>query len=259
MPNQLGAFIGFAKSREALRYQNVTYEKISKSFDISVRETHYNYNSYILPFTKAFDSVVKELRLYELAVYRKDCQELLYRVHARLKKCTKFKSLRLLAPVVVYTVLRSKGMTVKSADFCRASDISLSDFKEGLRVINPYYFEYIKRDREKFVSQLIDKIIAQFNLDSTFKDTTKKTFKIFFPLFKNTKDNIVAGLIFALSFVALDYELRALYGIFEALGTDLTRAHYHIRRKIFLPNLLGDFKGFVTSKEQLKQFLLTKI
>ena len=146
-------------------------------------------------------------------------------------------------------VFRSKGETIKSLDFCRASNISLSDFREGLLAVSPIYFDYVKRDREKFVSQLIDKIIAKFNLDSTFKVTTKEMFRTFFPLFKNTKDNIVAGLIITLSFVALDYELPALSEIFEALGTDITRAHYHIERKIFLPNHLGNFKGFAKSKE----------
>ena len=150
-------------------------------------------------------------------------------------------------------------MTIKSLDFCRASDISLGDFREGLLIVSPVYFDYVKRDREKFVSQLIARMITKFNLDSNFWDTTKKMFRTFLPLFKNTKDNIVAGLIITLSFVVLDYELRAISTIFEALGTSVTRAHYHIERKIFLPNHLGSFKGFARSKEQLKRFLLTKI
>ena len=244
---------------ETLKEQGITREEKNRSFGTSVRDATYKYKFYFLPFAKAFDLIVKELKLHEMVVYRKDCEELLFRVHSRLKKYTKFKSLLLLAPVVVYTVFRAKGMTVKSNGFCRASKISLSDFKEGLLIVSPVYLDYIKRDRKEFVSQLIDNIIAQFNLDSTFRDTARKTFKTFFPSFKNTKDNIVAGLIVALSFVALDYELLALYEIFEALGTDLTRAHYNIGRKIFLPNQLGNFKGFAKSKEQLKRFLLTNI
>ncbi len=250
---------GMLDQIETLKKQEVTYGKISRKFDISANEAYYNYKFYILPFANAFDSIVKELKLYELAVYKKDCQELLHRVYARLKKCTKFKSVRLLAPVIVYTVLRSKGMTVKSLDFCLASDISLSDFKEGLLVVGPFYTEYIKRNREEFVSQLIAKMITRFNLDYDFWDTTKKMIRTFLPLFRNTKDNIVAGLIIALSFVALDYKLRALSEIFKALGTNITRAHYHIRRRIFVPNQLGEFNGFAKSRERLKQFLLTKI
>jgi len=244
---------------ETLREQKLTYEKISKSFGTSASEAYYNYNFYVVPFAKAFDSIVKELKLYDMTVYRKDCQELLYRVLSLLKKYTKFRKVLLLAPIVVYTVFRSKGVTIKSLDFCRVSNISLSNFKEGLLIVNPVYFEYVKRDREKFVSQLIAKMITKFNLDSNFWDTTKKMIRIFLPLFKNTKDNIKAGLIITLSFVALDYKLWALSEIFEALGTDVTRAHYHLRNKIFLPNQLGDFKGFAKSKEQLKRFLFTKI
>jgi len=244
---------------ETLREQKVTYEKISESFGTSANEAYYNYNFYALPFAKAFDLIVKELKLYEMAVYRKDCQELLCRILSRLKKYTKFKNVRLLAPIVVYTVFRSKGMTIKTYDFCRVSGISIGDFKEGLFIVNPVYFEYVKPDREKFVSQLIAKMITKFNLDSTFWDTTKKIIRTFLPLFKNTKDNIAAGLIITLSFVLLDYELPLLSDVFEALGTDITRAHYHLRNRIFLPNQLGGFKGFAKSREKLKQFLLTKI
>ena len=67
------------------------------------------------------------------------------------------------------------------------------------------------------------------------------------------------SLIITLSFVVLDYELPALSDVFEALGTDITRAHYHLRNKIFLPNQLGNFKGFAKSKERLKQFLQLKL
>lgn len=244
---------------ETLREQRVTYEEISRSFGTSASEAYYNYNFYVLPFAKAFDLIVKELKLYEMAVYKKDCQELLYRVLSRLKKYTKFRKVLLLAPIVVYTVFRSKGVTIKSLDFCRVSNISLSDFREGLLIVHPVYFDYVKRDHEKFVSQLIAKMITKFNLDYNFWDTTKKMIRAFLPLFKNTKGNIVAGLIITLSFVALDCKLRVLSTIFEALGTDITRAHYHIRNKIFLPNQLGDFKGFAKSKEKLKRFLLNSL
>ena len=208
---------------------------------------------------RTFDSIVRKLKLYDMAVYKKECQKLFDRVLSRVKIHTKFSKAPLLAPIVVYAVFRAKGATVKASDFCQASKISLSDFKEGLFIVSPVYFEYVKRDREKSVCQLIAKMVVKFNLDSTFRDTTKQMFKNFYPLFKDTKDNIAAGLIITLSFVALDYELPILSKVFKALGTDITRAHYNLRRKIFLLNQLGDFKGFVKSKEQLKQFLLTKI
>ncbi len=244
---------------EILREKEVSYAQIGRSLDISATKINYNYLSHVLPFAEAFQSIVEDLELYDMAVYRKDCQDLLYRVKSSLKKNIKFLNVSLLAPVVVYVVFRSEGVIIKPLDLCRASSITLSDFREGLLVVNPFCVEYIKRNREKLVSQLINKVITKFNLDSTFENTTNKLCKTFFPLFKNTKDNIVAGLIIALSFVALDYNLQVLSRVFEALGTDITRAHYHIKRKIFLPNELGDFKGFVTSKEQLRRFLLTKI
>lgn len=146
--------------------------------------------TYDLPFAKAFDSIVKELKLHEMAVYRKECQELLYRVHSRIKIYTKFSKVWLLAPIVVYAVFRSKGAIIKAHDFCRASNISLSDFKKGLLIINPVYFEYIKRDCKESVSQLIAKMIAKFNLDSTFREVTKNTFKSFFPLLINKNKSL---------------------------------------------------------------------
>ncbi len=215
--------------------------------------------TYDLPFSKAFGSIVKKLELPEMAMYKEECQDLLCRVHSRIKIYTKFSKVWLLAPIVVYAVFRSKGAIIKARDFCRASNIPLGDFKEGLLIVNPVYLEYAERNCVESVSQLIAKIIAQFNLDSTFKDVTREIFRRFFSLFKNTKDNIVAGLIITLSFVVLDFKLPAFSEMFEALGTDITRAHYHIRRKIFLPNQLGDFIGFAKSRERLKQFLLTKI
>ncbi len=212
-----------------------------------------------LPFSKAFNSIVKKLRLQEMAVYKRECRDLLYRVHSHIKIYTKFSKVWLLAPIVVYAVFRAKGVIIKARDFCQAANIPLGDFKKGLLIVNPVYFEYVKRNCEGSVSQMIAKMITKFSLDSNFKDVAREIFRRFFPLFKNTKDNIAAGLIITLSFVVLDYKLPAFSEIFEALGTDITRAHYHIRRKIFLPNQLGDFIGFAKSRERLKQFLLTKI
>ena len=244
---------------ENLRQQQVTFEKIGKLFDISGPNVYAKYRLYVLTFLNAFESIVKELKLYDTTRYKKECQTLLYRVHSRLKKGTKFRKVELLAPIVMFNVFKSKGVIIKLGEFCRISNISLSDFKEGLLVVNPVYLEYIKRNRQEVVSQLIDRIIVQFNLDAPFRSIARKLFIKFFPLLKNTKDTIVAGLIVVLSFVALDYETQALSEILESLGTDVTRAHYHIRHKFFLPNDLGDFKGFARSKEQLKQFLLAKI
>jgi len=78
-------------------------------------------------------------------------------------------------------------MTIKSLDFCRASKVSLADFKEGLFIVSPVYFDYVKRDREKFVSQLIDNIIAKFNMDSTFRIMTKKLLNLFSRCLKTRK------------------------------------------------------------------------
>ena len=104
---------------EILREQGVIDKKISESFDISASEANYNYNFYILPFSETFDSIVKELKLYELVFYKNDCRELFYRVLSRVKKCTKFRNVQLLIPSVVYTVFRAKGVTIKSLDFYR--------------------------------------------------------------------------------------------------------------------------------------------
>jgi len=244
---------------EFLRENQKTFADIGRSLDIPANKVHYTFKSYILPFSEVFNSIITELKLYDMAVYRRECQNLLYRVKSSLTKSQKFLNVNLLAPVVVYAVFRSKGEIIKPPDLCRVAHISLGDFREGLVVVYPVYTAYIKRDREKFVAQLIDKVIAKFNLDSLFEDTAKKLLKIFFPLFKNTKDNIIAGLTATLSFVVLDYKLMPLLDIFEALGTDVTRAHYHVNRKIFLPNNLGDFKGFEKAKKPLKQFLLTRM
>ena len=240
--------------------QQLSFVEISRSVDASYYEVNNYYRRFILTFSKRFDLIVEKLKLYEAVAYKKECQELFFRVISPLKKCTKYRNALLLTPVVVYTVFRAKGEIIKAVDVCRVSQISLSDFKEGLFLVNPACSNYIERDRQKFVAQLIDKTNAEFRMDITFKETTKKLLKTFFPLFINTKDNIVAGLIFTLSFVVLDRELSTLSCVFEALGTDTTRAYYHIKRKIFQPNGLGDFKGFTDSKsiEQLKFYLYTK-
>lgn len=244
---------------QILKEQKVSYGEISRSLGLTRNEVVINNDLYLRPFAEVFKSIVKELKLFEMAIYRKECQELFYRVSSHIKKSTKFRNARLLAPIVVYTVFRSKGEVIKPVDLCRVSRISLSDFKEGLFIVFPFHSDYLKRDREKIISQLVEKVNDKFDMNSIFKETTRKTLESFFPLFKNTKDNIIAGLIVALSLVALDCKLRVLSNVFEELGTDVSRAHYHIRRKIFLPNQLGDFKGFAKSKEQLKRFILTKI
>ena len=243
-----------------LREQQLSFVEISRSVDASYYEVNNYYRRFIRTFSKRFDLIVEKLKLSEAAVYKEECQVLFFRVLSTLKKCTKYRNAVLLAPVVVYTIFRSKGKIIKAVDLCRVAQISLSDFKEGLFLVNPACSNYRYRDRQKIVAQLIDKTNAKFHMDMTFKETTKKLFKTCFPLFTNTKDNIVAGLIITLSFVVLDCELSTLSGVFEALGTDTTRAYYHITRKIFKPNGLGNFKGFTDSKsiERLKQYLLLK-
>lgn len=241
---------------EFLRQQNLNFNQISKLLDAPALEVYNAYKYYILPFNDTFNSIVDELTLREIEACKKECQDLVYYVRSKIKPLTKFRNVWLLTPVVVFTFLRSKGILVKAADLCRASAISLSDFKEGMLIVHGVCNDFLKRDRKAIVLRLIDKMVSQFNLDEPFLDTTRTLFKKYYSLFKNTKDNIVAGLILALSFVVQERDTRIISEVFKALGTSVPCAHYHINRKIFAQNQLGEFRGFAKSGETLKKFLI---
>ena len=91
-----------------LREQQLSFVEISRSVDASYYEINNYYRRFILTFSKRFDLIAEKLKLYKAAVYKKECQELFFRVLSPLKKCTKYRNALLLTPVVVYTVFRAR-------------------------------------------------------------------------------------------------------------------------------------------------------
>lgn len=244
---------------ESYVQQDLSFAEIAKILNVSYLEVNQSYRHRVLPFTELFHLVVKELKLYHTKKHKEECQTLLYQARSSIPRGTKFRNVKLLTPPVLYKFLTSKGKVLRITDVCKLCNVSLKDFREGLMVINPLFRDYLQRDRRVVIWRFMTKILARFSIEDPVKTTTKKMFKVFYPLFKNTKDTIVAGLIIAMALVVHDYNTRYVTEVFRALGTDESRAHYHLRTKIFEPYGLGEFEGFARSKGRLKQFLLQKM
>ncbi len=145
-----------------LREHGLTFDTICRSLHpaITPQKAFQLYWRYFQPFSDEFQSIIKELQRPHLAKYKEECRTLLYLSFSRIKEGTKFRNVKLLTPIVSYVVFRLKGEIIKVREFLHVSNISFSDFKEGLLVINPFYREYSKREQD-----LIERIRVEFTVD----------------------------------------------------------------------------------------------
>ena len=150
-----------------LKDQGFFLKKIGESFDPPLAPGYVwkLYRRYIRPFSTSFHFIVKELNLDHLAQYEEECRSLFYFFLSHIKKRTKFRNVKLLTPIVSYFAFRLKGEIIPLSDFCQIFNISSSDFKIGVLLMNQLYLEHYPSNQDDFVLDLIDKMNAELSIE----------------------------------------------------------------------------------------------
>lgn len=225
-----------SKSEQFIQYSY--YEKtVIDSFELILNK---------LMFTL---DLTKYINLYN------ECIQIFLQIWKRMRKGTKFRSPKRLGPVIIYMILKAKGFDIKISYFIEKININKKKFTEILKQAVIFYPTYFKRDRKTVIIKKINETREIFGFDRDFTNKYQEIFKKFWPIIKNTKDDVIAGVIFILTMIALGINSIPFVHVCNKIGIKMSTVNYQVKNKIFKSLHLPGFKSLKKSSNVIKDLI----
>jgi hypothetical protein len=159
-------------------------------------------------------------------------------------------------PLTIYFVCKFENISINEAELLEVSKISKKDFYAfKLQILN-FFPEYVERDRKTYVLQKILELTEHFNLGMEFYFQSKKILFRLWKNIKNTKDEVIAGLVASISvlcaFKSKDISVSA---ICNKLGIKMSTIQSQVKRRIFDQFQIEGFTTLIKSSELLKKVM----
>lgn len=235
--------------RERLQYQNsVRLEKLNKLHSIL--------NNKGAVFNKARIEISRILNYLNLpespkrAIFDK-----FKHFYAALKPGTKYRNPEKLVPLTIYFYLKFQNISIKEAELLEVSKISKKEFNAFKLQIQNFFPQYKIRNRKEYITQRILEITEHFQLGMDFFYHSKIVMNKLWEGIKNTKDDVIAGLVCSLIALCLYKENIAVNAICKKLGIKMSTIQTQVKKRIFERFRVSGFVSLVKSSNLLKQIM----
>ena len=171
-----------------------------------------------------------------------------------MKKGSNARAPDKLAPVVLYMLLKVKTILFELEDLLTNAK-NRNDFKEVLFDACLHYPAYIKRDRRLLIYKKIYGICEFFRFDKEFMKIAYKILVKFWPLIRNTKDDVVVGVVSALTVIAKNIDSVSISRICDKIGIRMSTINYQVKNHIFSKKKISGFRSLVNSSNLIKEVI----
>jgi len=180
-------------------------------------------------------------------------------IHPHFKKREKFRNPKKLIPCVVYFYYKINNIVIDQGTLLENSDLSNTEFNAFRRGMENFWSKYQNRDRKKFVLNRIGGVITEKKLGTDLYVQSEKILDKFWDLIKNSKDDVIAGLVIGIAKIRSKHEDIALGPICEFLRISQGTLQKSVQRKLFdLHGIQNKEKGFKNKVEFLEEIGLFK-
>jgi len=184
-----------------------------------------------------------------------DCLFGFKNVWKNLKKGTKGRAPEKLVPVILFMVLKVKAINFDFLKFQSILNVNKNDFKEILMEAARYYPAYAKRDRKQLILKKINEICEYFNFNKDFIQIANNILLKFWPFIKNTKDDVIAGVVGTLAIIAKDINSVSISSICDKIGIKMSTINYQVKNHIFGKKRISGFRSLVNSSKLIKEVI----
>ncbi|TFG08626.1 MAG: hypothetical protein EU539_01810 [Promethearchaeota archaeon] len=177
------------------------------------------------------------------------------KIRACLKPGTKYRSPEKLIPIAIYHVFKFRNISISEAELLEVSKIAKKDFNAFKLQIRTFFPQYKERDRKKYILQKVLEITEYFETDMPFYYLSKKILYKLWDHIKNTKDNVIAGLVASISALCLCKDKISVSSICDKLDIKMSTIQSQVKKKIFKQFKVPGFTTLVRSSEALKKII----
>jgi len=177
------------------------------------------------------------------------------KIRSALKPGTKYRSPDKLVPISIYFCLKFQNISINEAELLEVSKISKKDFNAFKLQIYIFFPQYKERNRKEYILQKILEISEDLHLGMVFYYQSKKLLYKLWEGIKNTKDDVIAGLVTSISVLCGFKEKVSVSSICDKLGIKMSTIQSQVKKRIFERFQISGFVSLVKSSEILKKII----
>lgn len=175
-------------------------------------------------------------------------------IHAHIKKKEKFRNPEKLIPCVIYFYYKINNIVIDHRTLLENSDLSTAEFNAFRMEMENFWSKYQYRNRKKYVLNRIGGVITEKKLGTDLFVQSEKILNKFWDLIKDSKDDVIAGLIIGIAIIRSKREDIALSSICKFLGISQGTLQKTVQRQFFDHIGIEDKKkGFKKKVELLEE------
>ncbi len=174
---------------------------------------------------------------------------------ASLEKGTKYRSAEMLVPCVIYAYYKENGKPISEKELLGVSKVSKNDFNSFKFSIIRIWPEYQERDRKQYIKERILEVSEHFNLGMSFYYQSKRILDRFYDVIKNTKDDVVVGLVTSITLLCSQKKEVSVSAICERLGVKMSTIHRQVEKRVIQRLNVPGFVSLVKSADLLKRVM----
>ena len=180
-------------------------------------------------------------------------------IYAHIKKSRKFRSPEKLIPCVIYFYYKINNIVIDQGTLLENSDLSTAEFNAFRMGMENFWSKYQYRNRKKYVLNRIGGVISEKKMGMNLYFLSEKILNKFWDLIKDSKDDVIAGLVIGIAKICSKREDIALGPICEFLGISQGTLQKSVQRKLFDSHgIKNKEKGFKKKVEFLEDIGLFK-
>jgi transcription initiation factor TFIIIB Brf1 subunit/transcription initiation factor TFIIB len=181
--------------------------------------------------------------------------EIFKKIRAQLGKGTKYRSAEMLVPCVIYFYYKRNNTPINEKKLIDVSKISKKNFNEFKITMVKLWPQYKDRDRKEYIIQRILEITEHFDLGMPFYYQSFKILSRFYESVKNTKDDVIVGLVTSITLLCSQPEGVSVSAICERLGIKMSTIHRQVERRVIERFKVPGFRSLVKSASLLKKVM----
>ncbi len=104
-------------------------------------------------FNKIYAKLNRALRVYVNRDIRKECKVIFSNLWRKMDSHSKYEQSDRLIPIIVYLILKKRGLNVRVSDFLKFMKIDKKNFFESFKRVLRLYPDFQKRNRQKIVKK----------------------------------------------------------------------------------------------------------
>ena len=163
---------------------------------------------------------------------------------------SKFRSPEMCIPCIIYFYYKEANIIIDVETLLEVSEISKIEFNEFRKQMELFWPAYKTRDRKKYILTRIGGVIGYKKL----YNQSKKILDKFWDIIKDSKDDVIAGLVIGISITLSKCEKLTLYSISRSLNITQSSLQKSIQTKLFdRLGIRNKVKGFKKRVEFLEE------